>query len=166
MLTTRQIGIITFGISIFLAVLVISFFFSIRSLVGATLCPAEVDGAACPVHQTFESLFPIQVVLGIASAAVLAAIGLFLIIQESKFREREKVEKKKTEFEVMLGVLTTDERKVIGIIKEQPGIPQNTLCLKTDFSKAKLSMLLKDLEDRGLIKKEPEGKTYRVYLKK
>ena len=35
-----------------------------------------------------------------------------------------------------------------------------------DFSKAKLSVLLKEMEGRKLIKKDPEGKTFRVYLRK
>ena len=167
MLNPKQIGIITFGISIFLVVLVVSFFFSIKSIVGTTICPAELPGGEpCPVHTTFESLFPIQVVLGISSAAVLAVIGLVLIIQEKKIREKEKVEKKKSQLEVISTILTTDEKKIVELLKEHPGIPQNTLRLKVDFSKAKLSVLLKEMEGRKLIKKDPEGKTFRVYLRK
>lgn|SRR3989344_730637 len=167
MLNTKQIGIITFGISIFLAVLVVSFFFSMKSIVGGTLCPSELpNGAPCPVHTVYASLFPIQIILGISSAAVLAVVGLVLIIQQGRIREKEKIEKKKTQLEVISTVLTTDEKKIVEILQEQPGIPQNTLRLKVDFSKAKLSMLLKEMEGRKLIKKEPEGKTFRVYLRK
>ncbi len=164
MLNPKQIGIINFGLSILLAVIVISTYFTIQDLVRKEggECPLEND---CPVHEAF----PIQTVIGLIVVSALTITGLMLIVQpEGKqiIKMPQFREKRKSEFEVMLSALNTDEQTALKVIKAQPGIPQNTLRLKTDFSKAKLSMMLKDLESRGLIKKEPEGKTYRVYLKK
>src|SRR3989344_5975916 len=162
MLTPKQIGIINFGLSILLAVIVISSFFTIQDLVRRSggECPL---GQECPVHEAF----PIQTVVGLIVVSALAITGLMLIVQpEGKLRIPYMTAKRKSEFEVMLSALNEDEQKALRVIKSQPGIPQNTLRLKTDFSKAKLSMMLKGLESRGLVKKEASGKTYRIYLKK
>ena len=65
----------------------------------------------------------------------------------------------------MLKALTQEEQQLIRIIKEQEGITQATIRLKTDFSKTKLSFVLSDLEKKGLIKKELSGKTNKLYIK-
>lgn len=162
MLTPKQIGIINFGLSILLAVIVISSYFTVQELVRETGGACQL-GQECPVHE----VFPIQTIVSLIVVSALAITGLMLIIQPKTISKALKLGgKRKSEFDVMLSALKEDEQKVLRIVKVQPGIPQNTLRLKADFSKAKLSMLLKDLESRGLVKKEPEGKTYRVYLKK
>lgn len=61
-------------------------------------------------------------------------------------------------------ILTLDERKIINAVREQPGISQATLRLRTNMSKAKLSVTLKELEGRKLIRKIEDGKTNNVHL--
>ena len=61
-------------------------------------------------------------------------------------------------FEIILKALTPEEQQLMRIIKEQEGITQATLRIKTDFSKTKLSFVLADLEKKGLLKKELAGK--------
>ena len=56
--------------------------------------------------------------------------------------------------------------KVIKAIKEQEGITQFTLRLRTDLSKSKLSDILTKFEKRGLIVRQPKGKTLSIFLKK
>ena len=51
------------------------------------------------------------------------------------------------------------------IVKEQDGITQNTLKLRANMSKAKLSYILQELERRGLVKRIRKGKTLEVHLK-
>jgi len=57
------------------------------------------------------------------------------------------------------------EKEVITAVREQEGITQNTLRLRVDMSKAKLSQVLGNLEKKGLIKREKERKTFAVYLR-
>jgi uncharacterized membrane protein len=57
------------------------------------------------------------------------------------------------------------EQKVIEAIREQNGITQNTLRLRTNMSKSKLSIVLKELERRELIKRVGKGKTLSVFLR-
>ena len=65
----------------------------------------------------------------------------------------------------MLKALDKDEQKVIKAVKQQDGITQQTLRLRTDMHKSKLSIILSKLEDKNLIKKVPKGKTNKVFLK-
>lgn len=62
-----------------------------------------------------------------------------------------------------LRFLPDDERRVVEPILESPGLTQVELRARSDFSKAKVSQTVSELEDRGLIYREKEGRTYRVY---
>lgn len=61
--------------------------------------------------------------------------------------------------------LKEDERKVFELIKENPGIRHKEIWKRTGFSKAKVTRLLKNLEERGLIRHEGEGKRKRFFLR-
>ncbi len=111
-----------------------------------------------------------NVIVGILS--FLFALGGYLIffargeesivhrmeMDQQRLREEEK-------FELILKVLDPYESKVLRAVKEQDGITQNTLRLRTDLSKAKLSYVLQELEKRNLIKRIEKGKTLAVYIK-
>ena len=68
-------------------------------------------------------------------------------------------------FEIIMKALDPFEQKVVKAISEQDGITQNTLRLRLDMSKAKLSYVLQELEKRGIIKRIEKGKTLAIYLK-
>jgi len=68
-------------------------------------------------------------------------------------------------FDTILKALDPHEKKVLKAVKEQDGITQNTLRLRTDMSKAKLSYVLQELEKRSLIKRIQKGKTLEVWLR-
>lgn len=62
--------------------------------------------------------------------------------------------------------LKEDEEQVVNILKQREGeCEQGTLRVITGFSKAKLSGLLKELEDRNIVYKEKRGKKNRVFLR-
>lgn len=62
--------------------------------------------------------------------------------------------------------LKEDESEVIDIVKKAGAeIKQKRIVNNTDFSKAKVSRLVKDLEERGLLEKEKVGRTNRIKLK-
>ncbi|MFB6069549.1 MAG: helix-turn-helix transcriptional regulator [Halanaeroarchaeum sp.] len=63
----------------------------------------------------------------------------------------------------LLDVLPEDERRVLEPVVESPGITQIELRDRADFSKSKVSQTVSDLEKRGLIARERQGRTYRVY---
>lgn len=56
-----------------------------------------------------------------------------------------------------------DERRIIDPILASPGLTQVDVRDRSDFSKSKVSQTVTDLEDRGLIQRERDGRTYRIY---
>lgn len=62
-----------------------------------------------------------------------------------------------------LELLPEDERRVVEPILDSPGLTQVELRGRSDFSKAKVSQTVSKLEDRGLVYRERQGRTYRVY---
>lgn len=60
--------------------------------------------------------------------------------------------------------LLPQEQVIINILKKEKEAWQKQLQLKTGFSKAKLSRVLRDLEARGMIKKIPYGNTNKIKL--
>jgi len=100
------------------------------------------------------------------------ALGIYILIfNKSEERILKKLEEDKNQkinnekFDIILMALDSYEKKVLKSVKEQDGITQSTLRLRTDMSKAKLSYVLQELEKRGLIKRIKKGKTLAVYLK-
>ena len=63
----------------------------------------------------------------------------------------------------VLTFLPEDEQRIIAPILESPGLTQVELRGRSGFSKAKVSQTVSVLEDRGLIYREKQGRTYRVY---
>lgn len=63
----------------------------------------------------------------------------------------------------ILQVLPDDERRVLEPVIEEPGLTQIALRDRADFSKSKISQTVSELEKRGLLYREKQGRTFRVY---
>lgn len=85
------------------------------------------------------------------------------IINRLEKEKNDKIEDLK--FDILLRALDDYEKRVVKAVREQQGITQNTLRIRTDMSKAKLSYVLKELERREIIKRVEKGKTLEVYLR-
>lgn len=68
-------------------------------------------------------------------------------------------------FNIIFSIMDDFEKRVLLNIKENSGITQSTLQIKSDMSKAKLSYLLQDFEKRNIIKRIPKGRSFSVFLK-
>tara|TARA_Y100000034_G_C6898593_1_gene414894 strand:- start:672 stop:1169 length:498 start_codon:yes stop_codon:yes gene_type:complete len=119
----------------------------------------EHTGEGCP-HEEINKINPI-IYFSITIIVGLILIGIYLI-----FPPKVKKVKNKSKFGTILSVLSEEEQKVMKAIKEQDGITQSTLRIRTDLSKTKLSFVLSDLEKKNLIKKVLKGKTNQVFLKR
>jgi len=125
-------------------------------------------GGFCPDNNSTSW----QTYLGIILISGIAALGIYLIFFEksqkaiiSTLEKQKQIQKEEEKFGILLKGLNEDEQKVIRAVKEQDGITQQTLRLRTDMHKSKLSIVLDGLEKKGLIKKVPKGKTNQVFLK-
>nr|WP_255291613.1 MarR family transcriptional regulator [Natrinema sp. CBA1119] len=63
----------------------------------------------------------------------------------------------------VLDLLPDDERRVLEPVLSSPGITQIELRDRSGFSKSKVSQTVSSLEERGLLYRERQGRTYRVY---
>jgi uncharacterized membrane protein len=63
----------------------------------------------------------------------------------------------------VLDLLPDDERRILEPILSSPGITQIELRDRSDFSKSKVSQTVSALEKRGLLYRERQGRTYRIY---
>jgi len=131
-------------------------------------CTEMQEGGFCPM----DGNTPWQTYTGIILVSAIAALGIYLIFFEksqkaivSTLEKQKHIQSQEEKFNILLKGLNTDERKVIKAVKEQDGITQQTLRLRTDLHKSKLSIILDGLEKKGLIKKVPKGKTKQVFLK-
>lgn len=110
--------------------------------------------------------------IGFGFFGFMLALGFYILFfNKSEERILKRLEEHKSErteeekFNLILKALDPYEKKVLKAIKEQDGITQSTLRLRTDMSKAKLSYVLQELEKRNLIKRNHKGKTLEVFLK-
>ena len=121
--------------------------------------------------KTIERMLSLShIAIGIFS--FILALGFYLLFfNKTEKAILEKLEKEKElkvddmKFKILMKALDPFEQKAIEAIREQDGITQNTLRLRTDMSKSKLSIVLKELEKRGLIKRIEKGKTLSVFLR-
>lgn len=63
----------------------------------------------------------------------------------------------------ILDVLPDDERRILEPVIESPGLTQIKVRDRSNFSRSKVSQTITDLEERGLLYRESQGRTYRVY---
>ncbi len=63
----------------------------------------------------------------------------------------------------ILDVLPDDERRILEPVIESPGLTQIKVRDRSGFSRSKVSQTITDLEERGLLYRESQGRTYRVY---
>lgn len=113
--------------------------------------------------------------IGILQIAIGAYMGFFEKEHaEAKLQHRQilnqvtKMGKEKDlddRFEILLKGLDEPEQKILRAVRAHDGIGQNTLAIRTELSKTKVSLVISDLEKRNLVRKVPEGKTNRIFLK-
>jgi uncharacterized membrane protein len=110
--------------------------------------------------------------IGIAIIVALVMLGVYLLFFErshqvlvKRLRDVSMLKSEDEKFKLVLLGLNPDEKKVLTAIREQDGITQHTLGIRTNLHKSKLSIIVSTLEQKGLIKKEKKGKTNHLYLR-
>ena len=94
--------------------------------------------------------------------SLIVAITVAIIVSFYLFKRDAKEE----EYEIVRKGLSEDEKAILGEIKKSGEITQDSLRFRLNWSKAKISTILTNLDKRELIQRERIGKTYKVYLQK
>ncbi len=168
-MNSRKLGLILLIITIILAIILGYLRFELgKSIqrqidVMGPVCSVRHDIEECPHEKQKELALP--TFIGSAFIAGMFILSIYLMFFDKKKVVKEQVEKD-DKFDILLSALDDDEKKIIKAVKEQDGILQSTLRIRTDLSKTKLSLVLKGLESKGLVKKVLKGKTNQVFLKK
>ncbi len=171
----KKLGIIIILISIFLFVILIAVMFNIYKIYQPQIdqyeggfCPSDPD--ICPHVQRSRAYFPIY--FGFGAAILFLSLGIYLTFFEKSqkaildtLKETKETKLKEDKFEILLKGLNQDEKEVIKAVKEQDGISQSTLSLRTNIHKSKLSIILDGLDKKGLVKKTKKGKINYLHLK-
>jgi len=95
-------------------------------------------------------------------ASLIIALVVALIVSFYLFKR----DVKEQEYKIIRRALSEDEKKILDEIKKAGEITQDSLRFRLDWSKAKISTILTNLDKRNLIQRERTGKTYNVYLQK
>lgn len=114
-------------------------------------------------------------ILEIILFLVLIGVILFLFLnfkrkikqEKKKIAKKRLTTKKKSKTEILEEHLMENEKKVINELRnaDKKELWQKQLQLKTEFSKAKLSRIIRNLEARNIIQKIPFGNTNKIKLK-
>ena len=173
----KKLGIILIVISLIVLVLLVFVRANIIQAYQVEIDRYIESGKACPSDPNIcphELRSRAQIPIFIAGAMLIGiiALGIYLISFEksqkaiiSTLENQKQIQSKEEKFNILLKALSKNEQEVIKAVKDQDGITQQTLRLRTDLHKSKLSIILDSLEKKGLIKKVPKGKTNQVYLK-
>ncbi|MBD3248427.1 MarR family transcriptional regulator [Candidatus Woesearchaeota archaeon] len=169
MIDNKKLGIILIVVCILLGALVFGFEQQIDAQSEASCeCEEMQEGGFCP-HEEQTSW---QTYLGIILISGVAALGIYLIFFEKSQKEvistlekQKRLQTKEEKFDILMKGLDPEERKIIKAVKDQDGITQQTLRLRADMHKSKLSIVLDRLEKKGLISRKEKGKTKQVFLK-
>ncbi|MBR9691582.1 MarR family transcriptional regulator [Candidatus Woesearchaeota archaeon] len=160
----KKLGLIIIGISMVFSLFLWGFNNQINQL--------KIDSCACADTCDASHEPPFIVHGGIAVVFATLSLGVYLLFFErshqtllKKLKQEASLKSKEAKFHLILMGLNEDEKRVLTAIKEQDGITQHTLGIRTNLHKSKLSIILGILEQKGLIKKEKKGKTNQLFLR-
>ena len=105
------------------------------------------------IYEIFDTTSQLNVLVIIAGIVIVIITILFMI--------------RRKDFRQILPILTESERKVMEIlIREKKSVDQKTIVKELDYSKPKVSRIVKDLQKRNLIEVERRGRKNLLNLKK
>ena len=154
----RQIALLLFALTLIIAFIAWSYDNALNEIVN-TQC---THGLSCPMHATIDAQRNLAISL---IALLLIASGLIYfwtpatkIVKEVVYREKRKSETKPK--------LEGDEKTVFELVAKAGGsMYQSEILKQTDYSKAKVSRILDELEKAGLVERKRRGMANLVVVK-
>lgn len=114
-----------------------------------------VAGEVFDAQVVYEKFAQDQNVIVASLFALVAILAIAAIIYKRRFSMK-----------MVLPVLRSDEKIIMEkILAHKPGVNQKLIVRESGYSKAKVSKVLKSLEERGVVKLERLGRSNRIFLK-
>ena len=101
-----------------------------------------------------------SIIINLISLVFAAVLGFFVSLYLFRVQSKDK------EYRILRKALSEDEKEILDEIKKAGEVTQDSLRFRLNWSKAKVSTILTNLDKRNLIQRERVGKTYKVYLQK
>jgi uncharacterized membrane protein len=99
------------------------------------------------------------IIVSLTMIIIFVMVGITFYIKKSTTKTAKNTE------EIVSSVLNEDEKKVVEIIKEHGGETiQRNIVSETDFSKAKVSRIVKNLKDRNVLEVIPMGRKNKIKI--
>jgi len=161
----KKVGIVLLVLSVLATIVMIDIIQTTKSVGAREGCfqSEECLGAATALGLSH---------VGVGLLFALFSLGVYMVVfSKSDAFWLKKLEQQKQgltneeKWKIVQLMLDEQEWKVVEAVRDQPGITQFTLRLRTDLSKAKLSDILSRFEKRGFIERHPQGKSLAIYLK-
>ena len=176
----NKLGMLLIVLSIILLIVVLYFRAQVEKDIDTQIKLSLTDTGECVHENATHGICPFErraslalpTFVGAGAVIIIFLAGIYLIFRKEKKQEivkeikETKEEKKEDKFNIILSALNEDEQNVMKAVREQDGITQATLRIRIDMSKTKLSIVLKEMEKKNLIKKVIKGKTNQIFLKR
>jgi DNA-binding MarR family transcriptional regulator len=163
----KKLGLIIIGISIVFSLFIYGLGSKLQEFQSDACTCSDSCADSCNEHEP-----PYLIYGSIAVIFSTLSLGVYLFFFEkshqsliSKLKDDASVKSKHEKFELIQLGLNDDEKKILAAVRDQDGITQHTLGLRTDMHKSKLSIIVGMLEKKSLVKKVQSGKTHQVFLK-
>ena len=98
------------------------------------------------------------------SLTIALVVGLLVTLWLKPTKTETAIVAKMDELEIIKRALSDDEKAVLDEIRRAGEITQDSLRFRLDWSKAKLSRILTNLDKLNIIQRERMGKTYKVFI--
>ena len=158
-----KIGKLNNVTKIFLIILVVAISYFIIFLILKSLFISQQISMAEMMNRVIGGNTVLNLI-NLISLIIALIIGVVVSFYFFK-TETENIEKDK-EYNILKKMLSEDEKKVLGEIKKAGEITQDSLRFRLNWSKAKVSTILTNLDKKRIVQRERTGKTYKIYLQK
>jgi uncharacterized membrane protein len=98
--------------------------------------------------------------------SIATGLGIWLLLKGKHISPVTPQQASANELQIVKTVISPDEKKILEEIERAGEITQDSLRFRLDWSKAKVSALLLQLDRMNLVQRERQGKTYNVFISK
>lgn len=134
--------------------------------IGNIFAPGFYEGSKFYQHPMKEYLVHLMItgLLSIFFSGGAAVVAYSFYPEKKADSLRPQKRKGNILKDVMWDLLSPDEKIIMTEIIKTDGVTQDSIINRLDFSKAKLSLLLTSLEDKGLVMRQKVGRTNKLLL--
>ncbi len=152
---------------IILIVLAVAIIFLVLFLATSALLAPEYNslGGMGNMMNNYQQDYTVPILLSLVVALMVGVIVSLWLKPTAKTEAPAPAPVAKVdELEIIKRALSEDEKLVVGEIRRAGEITQDSLRFRLEWSKAKLSRILTNLDKLNIIQRERVGKTYKVFL--